>query len=68
MQGELHGNVASYGIELLFLVSMLFLLDIPTSLLILRIFYTLVCTVFAYSKDYSYITLIIALSNTPSLN
>ena len=38
MQGELHGNVAYHGVELLFLVSMLFLLAIPKSLLILRIF------------------------------
>ena len=38
MQGELHGNVAHRGVELLLLVSMLFLLAIPKSLLILKEF------------------------------
>ena len=43
MQGELHGNVAYHGVELLLLVSMFFLLAIPKSLLILKkFFYTLV--------------------------
>ena len=38
MQGELHGNVAYHGVELLVLVSMLFLLAIPKSILILKEF------------------------------
>ena len=41
MQGELHGNVAYHSVELLLLVSMLFLLAIPKSLSILKEFYTL---------------------------
>ena len=32
MQSELHGNVVHYGVELLLLVSMLFLLAIPNPL------------------------------------
>ena len=41
MHSELHGNVVHHGIELLLLVSMLFLLAIPKSLLILKeYFYT----------------------------
>ena len=52
MQGELHGNVAYHSVELLLLVSVLFLLAIPKSLSILEeFFYALVCTVFAYPKD-----------------
>ena len=35
MHSELHGNVVHHGVELLLLVSMLFLLAIPKSLLIL---------------------------------
>ena len=38
MQSELHGNVAHRGLEVLLLVSMLFLLAIPKSLLILKEF------------------------------
>ena len=38
MQSELHGNVAHRGVEVLLLVSMLFLLAIPKSLLILKEF------------------------------
>ena len=38
MQSELNGNVAHRGIEVLLLVSMLFLLAIPKSLLILKEF------------------------------
>ena len=68
MQGELHGNVVYHGVEVLLLVSMPFLLAIPKSLLILRVFYTLVCTLLAYPKDYVYIRLILALTKTPSLN
>ena len=68
MQDELHGKVAYHGVQLLLLVCMILLLAIPKSLLILKEFYTLVYTVFAYPNDYSYITLIIALSNTTSLN
>ena len=33
MQSELHGNVVHHGVEVLLLVSMLFLLAIPKSLL-----------------------------------
>ena len=36
MQSELHGNVVHHGVEVLLLVSMLFLLAIPKSLLILK--------------------------------
>ena len=36
MQSELHGKVVHHGVELLLLVSMLFLLAIPKSLLILK--------------------------------
>ena len=39
MQSELHGNVVHHGVELLLLVSMLFLLVIPKSLLILKEFF-----------------------------
>ena len=46
MQSELHRNVVYHGDEVLLLVSMLFLLAIPKSLLILKIFYILVCIVF----------------------
>ena len=42
MHSELHSNVVHHGVELLLLVSMLFLLAIPESLLILKKFYTLV--------------------------
>ena len=38
MQDELHGNVAYHGVELLVLVSMLFLLAIPNSILTLKEF------------------------------
>ena len=38
MQSELHGNVVYHGVELLLLVSMLFLPAIPNSLLILKEF------------------------------
>ena len=38
MHGKLHGNVVHHGVELLLLVSMLFLLAIPQSLLILKEF------------------------------
>ena len=38
MHSELHGNVVHQGVELLLLVSMLFLLTIPKSLLILKEF------------------------------
>ena len=57
-----------HGVELLLLVSVLFLLATPKSLLILKEFYTLVCTVFAYPKDCGYIKLIPVLTNTPLLN
>ena len=36
MQSELHGNVVHHGVEALLLVSMLYLLAIPKSLLILK--------------------------------
>ena len=38
MHSECHGNVVHHGVELLLLVSMLFLLAIPKSLLILQEF------------------------------
>ena len=37
-QSELHRNVANHGIELLLLISMLFLLEIPKFLLVLKEF------------------------------
>ena len=40
MQGELHGNEAYHGVELLVFVSMLLLLAISKSLLILKEFYS----------------------------
>ena len=42
MQSELHGNVVHHGVEVLLLVSMLFLLAIPKSLIILKEICTLV--------------------------
>ena len=42
MHSKLYGNVVHHGVDLLLLVSMLFLLAIPKSLLILKDFYTLV--------------------------
>ena len=45
MHSKLHGNVVHHGVELLLLVSMLFLLAISKSLLILKEFlYTCICT------------------------
>ena len=41
MHSKLHGNVVHHDVELLLLVSMLFLLAIPKSPLILKDFYTL---------------------------
>ena len=38
MHSKLHGNVVHHGVELLLLVSILFLLAIPKSLLILKEF------------------------------
>ena len=38
MHSDLHGNVVHHGVELLLLVSMLFLLAIPKSPLILKEF------------------------------
>ena len=67
MQSEHHGNVVHHGVELLLLVSMLFLLVIAKSFSILKDFYILVCTAFAYPKDYGYIRVILVLTNTPSL-
>ena len=49
MQSKLHGNVVHHGVELLLLVSMLFLLAIPKSRLILKEF--LYTCVFLYSAD-----------------
>ena len=47
MQIELHRNNVYQGVELLLLVSMLFLLAIPKCLLIFKeIFITLVCILF----------------------
>ena len=45
MQSELHKNVVYHGVWLLLFVSVPFLLAIPKSPLILKEFYTLVCTV-----------------------
>ena len=42
MNRELHGSVVHHGVELLLLVSILFLLAIPKFLLLLKEFYTLV--------------------------
>ena len=45
MQSKLHRNVVHHGVELLLLVSMLFLLTIPKSLLILK---EILCTSFIF--------------------
>ena len=68
MHSELHGNVVYHGVELLLLVSMLFLLAIPKSFLILKEFLYTSLYRFCISKDYGYSRLILALTNTPSLN
>ena len=68
MKGELHGNVACHGVELLLLVSVLFLLAIPKSLLILEEF--LYTSLYSFlhiqrtSYAYGYIRLILELTNT----
>ena len=52
MQSEVHGNVVHHGVEVLLLVSMLFLLAIPKSLFILKEFlYTIIhyCTCICHS-------------------
>ena len=66
MQSELHRNVVHHGVELLLLVSMPFLLAIPNPFKFKGIL-ALVCTVFPYPKDYGYIRLIPALTNSLSL-
>ena len=48
MHSELHGNVVHHGVELLLLVSMLFLLAIPKSLL-KKFLYT--CYVYVYRAN-----------------
>ena len=68
MHNKLHDSVVHHGVELLLLVSMLFLLAIPKSLLFLKEFLYTSLYSFAYPKDYGYIRLIPALTNTPSLN
>ena len=50
MQSELHGNVDYHGVELLLLVSMLFLLAIPKSLSILKEFFYTSLYSFCISK------------------
>ena len=65
MHSELHGNVVYHGVELLLLVSMLFLLAIPKSLLILKEFLYTSLYSFSIFKGLWYIRLIPALSNTP---
>ena len=67
MHSELHGNVVHHGVELLLLVSMFFLLAIPKSLLTLKDFLYTSLYSFSIFKDYGYIRLIPALTNTPSL-
>ena len=63
MHSELHGNVVHHGVELLLLVSILFLLAIPKSLLILKDFF--IHLLFAYPKDYGYNRLIPVLIPLP---
>ena len=49
MQSELHGNFVHHGVELLLLVSMLFLLAIHKSLLIRKKFlYVITIVIFVY--------------------
>ena len=72
MQIELHRNNVYLGVELLLLVSMLFLLAIPKCLLIFKenFYYTSLYTfsiIIYYSKDHSYTRLIIDLTNSPFL-
>ena len=68
MHSKHHSNVVHHGVELLVLVSMLFLLAIPKSPLFLKEFLYTSLYRFVYPKDYGYISLIPALTNTPSLN
>ena len=51
MHSKLHGNVVYHGVELLLLVSMLFLLAIPKSLLILKEFLYTSLYSFCISKE-----------------
>ena len=70
MQIELQRNNVYQGVELLLLVSMLFLLAIPKCLLIFKenFYYTSLYTfsiIIYYPKDHSYTRLIIDLTNSP---
>ena len=67
MQSELHKNVVYHGVEVLLLVSMLFLLAIPKFLLILKKFLHTSLYSFAYPTDYGYIRLVLELSDTTEL-
>ena len=72
MQIELHRNNVCQGVELLLLVSMLFLLAIPKCLFIFKenFYYTSLYTfsiIIYYPKDHSYTRLIIDLTNSPFL-
>ena len=48
MHSKLHSNAVHHDVELLLLVSMLFLLAIPKSPLILKEFYTLVVSIICF--------------------
>ena len=67
MHSELHGNVVHHGVELLQLVSMLFLLAIPKFYLILKEFLYTSLYSFCISKGLwlQYIRLMPVLTNTP---
>ena len=51
MHSKVQGNVVHHGVELLLLVSMLFLLAIPKSLLILKEFLYICLYSFCLSKE-----------------
>ena len=66
MQSELHRHNVHQSVELPLLVPMLFLLVVPKCLLMFKEnFITLLCILFAYPKNHSYIRLILELTNTP---
>ena len=67
MHSNLHGNVVHHGVELLLLVSMLFLLAIPKFPLILKEFLFTSLYRFCISKGLWYIRLIPALTNLKTL-
>ena len=69
MQSELHRHIVHQSVELPLLVPMLFLLVVPKCILMFKEnFIALLCILFVYPKNHSYIRLILELTNTPFLN